>query len=125
MRRYGMDYGRDLGYRRGPDFPSRAPFDRGYRGYDRDTQGDFAPGRDPWTNQRQHARGWIHAYDREMQRGRGRGRTHFTGMESNRYRGVYDSGLRAGEDWSGEHGGYRGLGRNRGGGMNPGRYGGW
>lgn len=77
--------------------------------------------------------GYGRDYDRSVdtggiQRGpfprRASGRTHLTGMESNRYRGVYDSGFRPQrDDWDASHGGYRGEGWNRGGGMNPGRRG--
>lgn len=46
----------------------------------------------------------------------------FTGMESNRRRGVYGSDFRVGYDTDlARHGGYRGTRWNRGGGMNPGR----
>ncbi len=61
-------------------------------------------------------------YGGEFRQGGRGGQRPFTGMESNRYRGVYDSGFRAREgDWNDSHGGYRGTGWNRGGGMNPGR----
>ena len=55
--------------------------------------------------------------------GYGGGRGRLSGMESNRYRGVYGSGSRVGyDDAFRGHGRYRGTGWNRGGGMNPGRY---
>lgn len=59
---------------------------------------------------------------RNFDSGRGGGRpARWTGTESNRHRGVYGSDFRFGQPNPGEHGGYRGSGWNRGGGMNPGR----
>lgn len=49
-------------------------------------------------------------------------RGRLTGMESLRREGIYGSDYRPGDRYRrGEHGGYRGRGDNRGGGMNPGR----
>lgn len=68
---------------------------------------------------RQHAGGWIRAYDRDLRRGP------LTGMESNRLRGVYGSDFQARHPVLPGHGGYVGVRWNWGGGMNPGRRGGW
>lgn len=68
-----------IGFERGP----RRDYDRGmrggevtFRGYDR----DFGSGRGGWSNQRQHARGFIHEYDRGYRQPPGRGRER--GIES-------------------------------------------
>lgn len=78
---------------------------------------DFRP-EDHWRT-----RGWGGMYNRGGSGGGRRGGgQRLTGMESNRYRGVYGSDFHAWDDLGrGEHGGYRGWGPNRGGGMNPGR----
>lgn len=114
-------------YRRGEgEWGGGAGYGYGYRGrYDRSDyrgqargagQADFRPD-DHWR-----ARGWGGLYNR----GGAGGEQRLTGMESNRQRGVYGSGFRAWDDLGeGEHGGYRGWGWNRGGGMNPGRGEGW
>lgn len=82
--------------------------------YDVNTPTPYHSGRD--------VRGILDRGERGRGGGYDRGRTRYTGMESNRARGVYGSDFRVGydRDFSG-HGGYRGTGWNRGGGMNPGR----
>ena len=105
-------------------------YDRGYsgggqgRGYDRD-QGSGAAWRQRGSGGRA---GYDMAFGNWGDRSGlwGGGPRRLTGMESNRYRGVQGSGFRVGYggDYAGgegDHGGYRGTGWNRGGGMNPGR----
>jgi hypothetical protein len=137
MLRYGRDYDRQFGRGNTLDTWRRAP-DRDASGrerYDRELYDRYAGQARAGGMQRQHAGGWMHRYDRELRAGQGRPEPHnnpaprsgerFTGMESNRYRGVYGSDYRPGGWNRGEHGGYRGEGWNRGGGMNPGHHGGW
>jgi hypothetical protein len=114
MARYGMEFG----YRDNPDTLRRGRTGRGYMGgstrrYGAELYGSQR-GRYGGDFRQGSPRGGYGAdYPRRGQR--------LSGMESNRYRGVYGSDFRADQrDWGNEHGGYRGVGRNRGGGMNPG-----
>ncbi len=104
-----VEYGyRARGFRRG-DYQGRSEAGGRSRGPAYDA------GLSNWQDRSRFVGGGRASYDFGYQRG-------LTGMESNRYRGVYDSGFRARErDWDDSHGGYRGRGGNRGGGMNPGR----
>jgi hypothetical protein len=119
---------------------------RGVESYASDVAPRYDRGYAPVSQRQQHSRGWMHAYDRGMRMGYGEPRRSeaqpprgwvpyggrdreatggqpLTGMEGNRHRGVYGSDYRAAGLNRGRHGGYRGEGWNRGGGMNPGRRG--
>jgi hypothetical protein len=113
-------YGLEFGYRDNPDTLRRGRIGRGYMGGNTRRYGE--------EMYHGYSRGTRGGYDRGYQGGgygADYGRQRLTGMESNRRRGVYGSDYEPGERNRGPHGGYHGIGRNRGGGMNPGRYGGW